>query len=77
MEKEGRMMKREKIILTCRECGATHLIRPPKTKLKVTTEIELDCYRCNHKNNYTYAFEYESMHGILTKRTRKLIKKKD
>ena len=66
----------EELILTCRKCGATHLITPPTKKLKKTSKIELNCYRCNYKNNYNYAYEYESMHGILTKRTRKLIKEK-
>jgi len=67
----------EELILTCRKCGATHLITPPTKKMKKTTKIELNCYRCGHKSNYSYAFHYESMHGILTERTRKLIKKKD
>ncbi len=62
---------RIKIILTCKKCGATHQITPPKRKLKKTTEIELNCYRCGYKNNYNYVYEFESMHGILTKRTRR------
>ena len=63
------------MILICKRCGATHLIEPPKKKLKKITEIELNCYRCNYKNEYNYVFEFESQHGILTKRTRGLIKK--
>jgi len=66
----------DELILTCKKCGATHLITPPTKEMKKTTKIELNCYRCGHKNNYNYAFEFESCHGILTKRTRKLLKKK-
>ena len=62
------------IILTCKGCGATHQITPPKRKLKKTTEIELNCHRCNYKNNYNYVYEFESMHGILTKRTKGILK---
>jgi len=61
------------MILTCKKCGATHLIKPPKRKLKKTTKIELNCYRCNYKNIFDYVYEFESQNGILTKRTRVLI----
>jgi RNase P subunit RPR2 len=49
-------MKREEVILICKKCGASHLITPPKRKLKKTDNIELDCYRCNFKNNYRYIY---------------------
>ena len=45
------------ITLTCRKCGATHLINPPKRKLKKTTEIELNCYRCSYKNEYKFVYK--------------------
>ncbi len=49
-------MKREELILVCRKCGATHLITPPKRKLKKATEIELKCYRCSYNNNYKFIY---------------------
>ena len=45
------------LILACRGCGATHLITPPKRKMKKTVEIELNCYRCDHKSNYAYTYK--------------------
>lgn len=49
------------IILTCKECGATHQITPPKKKLKITTEIELNCCRCGYINNYPYVYNLKRM----------------
>jgi len=50
------------MILTCRKCGATHLINPkPKRKLRKTTEIELNCYRCGYKNNYQFVYNSLSL----------------
>ena len=46
--------KKDKIILTCNKCGATHQITPPTKMLKITSEIELKCHRCGHVNNYPY-----------------------
>jgi len=54
-------MRRESLILTCRVCGATHRITPPKKKLKITTEIVLDCYRCGYKNNYQFVYNSLSL----------------
>ena len=54
-------MNRTEMVLTCINCGATHLIRPPNRKLKKTTEIELNCYRCNFKNNYKYTYKLKHL----------------
>ena len=50
-------MRTISFILTCKECGATHQITPPKKKLKKTAEIELKCYRCDYVNNYPYDYK--------------------
>jgi len=65
---------KESLILECKNCHATHLLRPPRGKLKKTTVIELNCMRCGYKNDYRFIYslkEFESRNGILTERTRK------
>lgn len=52
---------KESLILTCKACGATHQISPPKRKLKITTEIELNCYRCHYTNNYKFTYKLLSL----------------
>lgn len=50
-------MKKIELILICRKCGASHLITPPKKKLKETTKIELNCYRCRNINEYDFVYK--------------------
>ena len=52
-----KLFRKEEIILTCKKCGSTHLISPPKRKLKITTEIELKCWRCEFINNYKFYYK--------------------
>ena len=46
-----------KLVLICEGCGSTHLLKPPKRKMKKTSSIELNCYGCGKKNQFKYYHE--------------------